>query len=165
MIAGVKDAYKVAPEYKGVLQFACLTGLRPAEVFVSMQLSNDGYYNEMNGTLEHYKFPDSFIRTKKKAYLSVMTAELLEIKKRHNKNLSYNTFRLAMRRRVVPMNMAYCRKIFGTHLKKQGIDDELIDLLQGHLSKSVFSRHYFRPEFTREMDKVRKVGGLSAVIR
>jgi intergrase/recombinase len=44
------------------------------------------------------------------------------------------------------MNMAYCRKIFATYLRNQGIEPETIDLLQGRIPKSVFDRHYFRPD-------------------
>jgi intergrase/recombinase len=43
--------------------------------------------------------------------------------------------------------MAYCRKIFATHLRTHGIEQEIIDLLQGRAPKSVFAKHYFRPNF------------------
>jgi intergrase/recombinase len=45
------------------------------------------------------------------------------------------------------MNMAFCRKIFATHLRNNRIEPEIIDLLQGRIPKSVFARHYFRPDF------------------
>ena len=45
------------------------------------------------------------------------------------------------------MSMAYCRKIFATYLRNQGVEPEIIDLLQGRIAKSVFVRHYFRPDF------------------
>jgi intergrase/recombinase len=51
------------------------------------------------------------------------------------------------------MNMAFCRKIFATHLKNSGIEQEIIDLLQGRLPRSVFARHYFRPDFNLLMIK------------
>ena len=43
------------------------------------------------------------------------------------------------------MNMAYCRKVFASHLRQSGIESEIIDLLQGRVPRSVFTRHYFRP--------------------
>lgn len=52
------------------------------------------------------------------------------------------------------MNMAYCRKIFATYLRTHGIEQETIDLLQGRSPKSVFARHYFKPTFTEEKQKV-----------
>jgi intergrase/recombinase len=51
------------------------------------------------------------------------------------------------------MNMAFCRKIFATHLRMNGIEQETIDLLQGRIPKSVFVRHYFRPDFNHDRIK------------
>lgn len=51
------------------------------------------------------------------------------------------------------MNMAYCRKIFATYLRNSGIEQEIIDLLQGRTPKSVFVRHYFRPDFNHDRIK------------
>ena len=51
------------------------------------------------------------------------------------------------------MNMAFCRKIFATHLMNNGIGQETIDLLQGRTPKSVFARHYFKPGFN--YDRIR----------
>jgi intergrase/recombinase len=41
------------------------------------------------------------------------------------------------------MNMAYCRKVFATYLRSNGVEQETIDLLQGRTPKSVFAKHYF----------------------
>ena len=49
--------------------------------------------------------------------------------------------------------MAYCRKIFATYLRTHGVEQEIIDLLQGRAPKSVFVRHYYRPEFN--YDRIR----------
>jgi intergrase/recombinase len=53
------------------------------------------------------------------------------------------------------MNMAFCRKIFATCLRNNGIEQEIIDLLQGRTPKSVFARYYYRPDF--DYDKIRDV--------
>jgi hypothetical protein len=60
---------------------------------------------------------------------------------------SYNALRLLIKRKGLDMNMAFCRKVFATHLRNCGIEQEIIDLLQGRLPRSVFARHYFRPDF------------------
>ena len=52
------------------------------------------------------------------------------------------------------MNMNYCRKIFATYLRNNGIEQEIIDLLQGRIPKGVFIRHYYRPDL-EQFDKVR----------
>jgi hypothetical protein len=59
--------------------------------------------------LEHYKFPDIFIRRTKKAYISVVTDQVLELAKQAI-DCGYNALRLAVKRKKLDMNMAYCRK-------------------------------------------------------
>jgi intergrase/recombinase len=41
-------------------------------------------------------------------------------------------------------NMYFCRKVFATYLRNAGIEQEIIDLLQGRMSHSVFVNHYYR---------------------
>jgi intergrase/recombinase len=46
-----------------------------------------------------------------------------------------------------------------------GVESELIDLLQGRIPKTVFARHYFRPDFDRDVERIRKmIGSLSAAV-
>lgn len=42
--------------------------------------------------------------------------------------------------------MYYCRKVFATFLRNAGIEAEIIDLLQGRISQSVFVKHYYKPD-------------------
>ena len=51
--------------------------------------------------------------------------------------------------------MSYRRKIFATFLRNEGTEQEIIDLLQGRISNSVFVRHYYRPELSK-FDEVRE---------
>jgi len=50
----------------------------------------------------------------------------------------------------------YWRKIFATYLRNNGIEQEIIYLLQGRILKSVFVRHYYRPDLQR-FDKIRSL--------
>jgi intergrase/recombinase len=85
-----------------------------------------------------------------------MTDHMLDIERyRQCGNISYEALRKAINSIGLPMKMGYTRKIFGTYLKQQGIDTEVIDLLQGRLPKSVFLRFYNRPNFADEIEKVR----------
>jgi len=52
--------------------------------------------------------------------------------------------------------MSYSRKIFAIFLRTKGVEQETIDLLQGRIPKSVFARHYFRPDFENVQNKIRK---------
>ena len=44
------------------------------------------------------------------------------------------------------MRMAYCRKIFASYLRSEGIQPEFVDLLQGRVSTSILTRHYLVPD-------------------
>jgi hypothetical protein len=68
------------------VQFTVLVGLRPSEVVESVKLINDNqlfptYYNPEEMTLQHYKFPQQFIRRTKKAYISFVTSGMLDVVK------------------------------------------------------------------------------------
>jgi intergrase/recombinase len=95
--------------------------------------------------LEHFRFPDSFIRRTKNAYISIVSEKILDIAKQAN-NITYTSVKLAIKRREVEMHMNYCRKIFATYLRNKGIEQEVIDLLQGRIPKNIFVRHYYKPD-------------------
>jgi intergrase/recombinase len=139
------------------LLFNTLVGLRPDEACKAIQIiqkEEDNYVRKDLMILEHYKFPDIFIRRTKKAYITILTDSILDLAKQ-SANCGYNALRLAVKRKKLDMNMAYCRKIFATYLRTHGIEQEIIDLLQGRAPRSVFARHYFRPNFN--YDKIRIV--------
>jgi len=51
------------------------------------------------------------------------------------------------------MNIYYCLKIFATFLRNKGIEPEIVDLLQGRIPKSIFLRHYYRPDINEIITK------------
>lgn len=149
MISWLKDTCsKLSPHYINILLFNTLTGLRPDEACKAIQIiqkEEDNYVRKDLMILEHYKFPDIFIRRTKKAYISILTDQILELAKQAG-NCGYNALRLAVKRKKLDMNMAYCRKIFATYLRTHGVEQEIIDLLQGRAPRSVFVKHYFKPD-------------------
>lgn len=153
MIAWLKDTVSKLPtSYGNILLYNTLTGLRPEEACKSLSLIHedlDEYLNKESSVLEHFKYPDVFIRRTKKAYISIVTDSILQLAK-ESSICGYNALRLAVKRKGLDMNMAFCRKIFATFLRTQGIEQEIIDLLQGRLPRSVFVRHYFRPNFEEQ---------------
>jgi Archaeal phage integrase len=147
---------KLSSSYSNILLFNTLTGLRPDEACKAIQIihkQEDSYVRKDLMILEHYKFPEIFIRRTKKAYISVLTDSILDLAKQAS-SCGYNALRLAVKRKKLDMNMAYCRKIFATYLRTHSIEQDVIDLLQGRAPKSVFARHYFRPNFREEKEKV-----------
>jgi hypothetical protein len=170
---------RVEPEHQSFMDFLVLTGLRPDEAVNSLKLLQNNNYNKNNTcnsylntdrmTLEHFRFPEIFIRRTKKAYFSVVTEPLAQIIKDCTAEFeSYQSLYWVMYIRLkrhhrqwleshgkkkIPMNN--CRKIYGTWLRQNGIESEVIDMVQGRIASSVFARHYYRPDFNQTCEKIR----------
>jgi hypothetical protein len=170
MLQRVKEMTKVLqPHYGNIIKFDCLTGLRPAEAVESVRLINDKeafakYYKPERMALEHFRFSSVFLRRTKKAYISFVSPEILKIANSisaassYNKILSYNAVRLAIRKRGINCDMRFCRKIHASWLSHCGIQSEIINMLQGRIPRSVFSRHYLTPKLDYR-DKVLQAFG------
>jgi hypothetical protein len=86
----------------------CLIGLRPAEVVESVRLINSDnqtfqiYYKPERNALEHYRFSSIFLRQTKKAYISLVSPDIVDIAKAvGTSQVSYNTIRLACWKRGI----------------------------------------------------------------
>ena len=51
------------------------------------------------------------------------------------------------------MNTHCYHKVLVTYLRNKGIEPEIIDLLQGRISDSVFVNHYYRPDINEIITK------------
>ena len=156
MVTELKHSLEKVPEdYANYFRFNVITGLRPSEAVkaVSMLRTNAEYYNQELGLLEHFRYPREFIRNTKKAFISVVDAETIEVA-RATRVLDYQGVRSEFRRRKLPFHMAYCRKIFATYMRKH-VDTELVDMLQGRIPTTVFAKHYNRPNQLSDLEKVR----------
>jgi hypothetical protein len=113
MLNWLKQAYKTLPErYGNALLFNSLTGLRPTEACESIKIIEfyaDEYLNKYTMVLEHFRFPDTFTRRTKNAYISIVSETILDIAKQANK-ITYTSVKLAIKRRGVEMHMNYCEK-------------------------------------------------------
>jgi hypothetical protein len=167
MISQLKVSYsRLDEKYSSVLLYCTLTGLRPAEACSSLCLlkeRKEDYLAKDNKLLEHFRFPSVFLRRTKNAYISIVSESLLELGA-HSSPVSYNSLRLALRRKQIKMNVSICRKIFATFLRNQGVEQEMIDLLQGRIPKSVFVRHYYRPDMSKFDDIREKLTKLHEII-
>ncbi len=152
MLSKIREMVRVLPEHMGeVIRFASITGLRPSEAVESVRLISglvSGYYNQEQQCLQHYKFPDIFLRTTKKAYLSYLSLDNYQrIANLGPKTPTWNSIRLTCKRREIDMDMGLSRKVFASWLiAKSGIDSTTVDLLQGRCPPSVLARHYLVPE-------------------
>ncbi|MGD9534526.1 MAG: integrase [Candidatus Nitrosocosmicus sp.] len=158
MIEWVTKTMKSHPRFANILMFNVLVGLRPQEAIDSFNLllsdKREEYLSKDEKLLEHFKFPDIFLRRTKKAFISISSAELVSLVE-NQKPLTYDTIKKAItRKEQTGFRMSFCRKIFATFLRNEGVELELIDLLQGRIPDSVFVRHYYRPAMSR-FDEIR----------
>lgn len=153
MIQIVKEMIRVLPDHMStVIKFAVLTGLRPSEACESvrlLKLEPTFYYNQVQEKLEHFKFPEIFLRSTKKAFISYLSTDNYQrIVSLGTKTPTpaWNAIRLACRRRNINMKIRFCRKIFVSHLRQSGIQPEIVNLLQGRVdSGDILTRHYLVP--------------------
>ncbi|MDQ3968671.1 MAG: hypothetical protein M3275_09800 [Thermoproteota archaeon] len=153
---------ELPPSYSNVFVFCTLTGLRTNECFEAIRLIKDPeyfktYYLASKQTLEHFRFPQLFIRRTKAAYISLVTPEFLDIAR--NTPISpcnyMKVMYMVVRTKKLKMNMHYCRKVYSSYLRQYaGIESEIIDLLQGRTPNTVFAKHYFRPNLQQYSEKV-----------
>ena len=152
MIQWLREALHQLPaRFANVFLFCTLTGMRATECLASVRLIRDvetckRYYDAEHGVLRHYLFADSFIRRTKAVYISIIDDEILQMAQKIDKIPAVNSLKNSTRRRCLSMRLKYCRKIHGSWLRQRGgIEAELVDLLQGRVSQSVFTRHYLVP--------------------
>jgi hypothetical protein len=77
MLDWVRRAIKALPAHMcAVVKFNVLTGLRPSEAVESVRLLkcelSSQYYNPERQCLEHFRFPEIFLRRTKSAYISII---------------------------------------------------------------------------------------------
>ena len=152
----VKDN-KISTDYKNLVLYCALTGLRASEAIESIKIIKDDYgrskyLDKEKLILKHYEFPDIFIRRTKKAYFSVVDDNIIKIAFASNSRI-YSTSKSQFYRNKIKFNLSYCRKLFATYLRNKGIEPEIIDLLQGRISSSVFVNHYYRPDINQIITK------------
>jgi intergrase/recombinase len=150
-----------------MVKFCLFTGLRPAEAVESARLVRTNlqqYYNPERQALEHFRFPEIFLRQTKKAYISFVTPEMLDIIVCAERCTTYNAIRHACNKLGLNMDMRYCRKVFASWLHKCGISDTVIDLLQGRTDKSVLVNHYLSPSQDFKNQIIAALNGLKKEI-
>jgi intergrase/recombinase len=156
------------------LKYALVTGIRKNEAIKSFNLIIDlakagqleSYYNSNLEILEHYKQKDAignfmFLKATKKLYISIVSKTLVDEITQSNK-VSYPAIRKRINRAKHNIRIKELRSYFATYLRQHGILAEYIDLLQGRIPKSVFTKHYLKIESIKEL--VQKVNAVTATI-
>jgi intergrase/recombinase len=145
--------------------FALITGLRISEAIDSFNLiiklqsegKLDEYYDESLSCLQHFKYKELFIRRTKSTYISFVSVDFVKQIAR-SRPVSYSAIKKNIERRTGSYVMKFnlCRDYFGTHLLKNGILQEEVNLLQGRIPTSIFIKHYWSPSFRELRDRTLK---------
>jgi hypothetical protein len=171
LLAWLKEALQVLPtNYANFYLFCTVTGLRASECVEAVRLLNFGhpgnhkatrtimgedsplYYNPEQKILQHYRFPELFIRRTKTVYISVVDDSIVSIARKIEKAPTLNALKMQSRRTCLSMKLKYCRKIYASWLHKFGISSDLIDMLQGRIGKNIFLKHYLTPSADYKRD-------------
>ena len=114
------------------IKWSTFTGLRPAESLQAIRLINDPvafktYYDTDRQILQHFKFPELFLRRTKTVYITIVDNGLLAIAQNAGSNQSYDRIRYACAaaRGGLDFHMAYCRKMYASWVRQLGIESEL----------------------------------------
>ncbi len=159
MLKWTREVISILPtDYQNIILFNTLTGLRPEEAQKAIWLiktKENEYIDKDRGIARHYLYPHDFLRQTKNAYISIINEDIIKIaRETPNKEHYYPSLRKRISiKNEFRMNMYYCRKIFATFLRNKGIEPEIVDLLQGRIPKSIFLRHYYRPDINEIITK------------
>ena len=123
-----------------------MEGIKSFNLIVDMgsKYSQD-YYNEKTQFLEHFRYPELFLRSSKNVYVSAVPRVLLDKISKSTKITYYgidkklNTANLSMR-------IKHLRSFYATTMRENGLLSEQIDLMQGRVGKSIFLHHYFKAD-------------------
>jgi intergrase/recombinase len=143
---------KLPSEYATVLVFDVLTGLRPSEAATSCNLITElsenqnlpKYLDKELMMLQHFRFPEVFLRKSKNAYISFITPQLLDLILETKPRNKYSAIDTKIGREGFNTQTKQLRKLFATKLRTS-LPQELVDLLQGRVSQTVFMKFYYRP--------------------
>jgi intergrase/recombinase len=149
-----KQCMEVLDEsYKTFLQFALISGMRRSEVVNSFNLiitlGKQGrlneYYNVELQSLEHFRYKETFIRGKKNVFFSLVPKEFIDKIIQCNK-VSVSSFKRRRMKHGLSAQFHGVRDFYATFMRKHGLLQEEVDIIQGRIGKSMFMKHYFSPE-------------------
>jgi intergrase/recombinase len=137
--------------YRLFLRFVLLSGLRKGEALKSfnkiIELAQSNklaeYYNRELLILEHFRYPNEFLRGTKNVYISILPSDLIE-QIANSKYVTYPSIHKFLERRHIKLRLKELRSYYASYLRKHGIISELVDLIQGRIGKDVFIRHYLK---------------------
>jgi len=169
VLAWVRRVKSRVSRLRVFMDFVALTGLRLEEAVNSynliVELAGKGclhqYYNVENGTLEHFRFRDLFMRRTKKVFVSIVPKSLVEAVASQKEKLTVYKVWNSLKRRGLKCRFPDVREFYANFMTRWLSQSE-IDFLQGRISGSVFMRNYFNPALIADL-KDRVFKGLAEI--
>jgi len=159
LLSKAREMLQSLGNHRDALEFIALSSLRVGEALEAIKLyrrDKENYLNRELMVLEHFKYPEAFMRRSKKAYITVLDSYMLSLLD-HAEPITYDALRSSIRRRL---GSRYCpsifRKIWATFMRHHGLEPEAIDLFQGRTPRTVFLKHYYRPDIKHLIESVRE---------
>jgi len=155
---------KIPMKYKVYLSFLALTGVRAIEgerslnLILSLNERNqlNQYYDEELSMLRHFAYPELFIHGSKNLFISFIDKDFLNIILDKGSRITHAGLISYVNRAGYNCRANELRKMFATTLRDEGLPSELIDLLQGRLSGSIFKAFYYKPILSEIREKVER---------
>jgi len=149
-------------KYRVYLSFLALTGIRAVEgerslnLILSLNEKNQlgQYFDEELSMLRHFAYPELFIRGSKNVFISFINKDFLDVVITKGSRVTHAGLISYLRRAGYNCRANELRKLFATTLRDKGLPSELVDLLQGRLSGSIFKAFYYKPILWKIREKV-----------
>jgi intergrase/recombinase len=133
------------------LRFLALSGVRKTEAKLSFDkiraMSREDklseYYNSETKMLEHFRYKQ-FLRGTKNLYVSAVPYELIQQIANANTSVSLASMRKKLNRHGLTLRFKELRQFYATDMRRLGLMQELISLLQGRVERTVFTQFYLK---------------------
>jgi hypothetical protein len=125
--------------------FLGLSGLRLGEGLKVLSMVADGRLDEMYnpdiGALELWRFKD-FLRMSKKAFLVPVSDRVYGILSSWRFKITRHMLVKPLKKWGLPIRLGELRKLHATLLRRGGLMQEEVDILEGRVPPTIFARHY-----------------------
>jgi intergrase/recombinase len=150
------------PSEQTLLKLLVLSGIRKGEAITAFNKIQElgihnlpEYYNKEIKALEHFRYKESFLRTTKNVYVSIIP-EPFALEICNGQKVTYPAIVKELSHNGLRCRLNELRDYFGTFMVRHGLIREEVDLLQGRIPPSIFIRHYWSPSFTELRDRTLK---------
>jgi hypothetical protein len=125
--------------------FLGLSGLRLGEGLKVLSMAGEGklgeMYSEDLGALELWRFKE-FLRMSKKAFLVPISDRVYDVLSSWRFRVTRHMLVKPLKKWKLPIRLGELRKLHATLLRRGGLMQEEVDILQGRVPPTIFAKHY-----------------------